>query len=290
MPSHLNLGLESLIDSKTENEAKVLSYEYLDAVFEYSAASEELTVVFNQFDSVIRAAENLKAVSDVIATQGVTPALEALVGENFKRGLSAESVSASLESVGEAIKNFCLKIWQAIKQFFLKFFTSTKGMRERLLKFKQAAAEAGAELEAKEFTGIKLESLKSITGAPALEKGFSDLDIKKYGDPIDKITLGSVQDAVAYADKLYHLLTDYDKNKDAYLKVCDAQIEVAKKLADEAASKDEVAKAKAAKDLINKAFKAVYSSAAAFLAHNSIKGQKPAEKPAEGDQKPDEGK
>lgn len=278
MPNALNLGLECLAP-KAEQNANVLSYEYLDAVFEYSASCEELTVVCDQFDTLLRAAQNLQAVSDVIKEQGVTPALEALIGENFKSGLSAEAVTASLESVGEKIKEFCIKVWQAIKEFFLKFFTSTKGMRERLVKFEAAAKEAGAELNAREFIGVKPESLKTVS-TPELEKGFSEADIKNYGDPIDKITFGSAADAAAYAHNLYQILTDYAKRKDAYLKICDSQIELAKKNADAAASKDEIAKAKAAKDLINKTFKAVYSSAAAFLAHNSIKSaEKPAEEP-----------
>lgn len=294
--SVMNLGLEAL-GIQNEN-TEVLSYEYLDAVIEYSDACDEMNIVFDQFDTVLRAAQNLEAVKDVIAAQGVTPALEALVGGNFKNGLSLEAIEASMEAADGAIVGFIKKIWSAIKQFLLKFFSSTKGMRERLQNFrKELRDNPSYTVSGTEFKGLKLEvvttlktklsvikelgrnakgqfetkkSLKrdtTVTSAKAadVENKLSDLGIAKYGEPVAEQTISTVEDAMKYAEALYDLLTEYDKFKDTMIKECDLNISKA-----ESTAGGDVAAAKAAKELVEKAFKQVFSSAAAFLSHTKI--------------------
>jgi len=301
MPGVLNLGLECLKSEAAPASENVLSYEYLDAVFEYNAACEEVTVVFDQFESLLRAADNLQAVADVIAEQGVTPALEALVGENFIGGVSAASVEAASDSVWGKIGDFFVKIWQAIKQFFLRYFSTTKGMRERLQKFHEAARETGATVDSRDFTGLKLEVITTMTSkvsiikefgrnakgqfettkkldrtqeqkaakAADVEKKLSEVGLKKYGEPTKEMHFSSLDEAVTYADALYKLLTEYDKHKDDMIKDCDEAIKRAKDNGGD--NKDAVADAQAYRDLVIKCFKSVYSSAAAFLAHTSVK-------------------
>ena len=250
----LNLGLGVLV--KKEPQAEVLSYEYLDTVMMYNEACEELTIVCDQFEQVCTAYENLVAISDVIKEHGVTPALEALVGENFVGGFSLEAADDAKEGAWEKIKNFIKTVWQAIKNFFLKFFSTTDGMRKRLIAFKEKANAEGATVNVDKFTGIKAETLGnySISFASGADLKLSDQDIKKYGDQIGEVEIGSDKaKAVAYADNLSKILSDFSKRKDAYLQVADAQIAAAEKLEGDK-KEEEVAKAKAAKELINKTF------------------------------------
>lgn len=284
--SVMNLGLEAL-GIKKEQDQQVLSYEYLDAIIEYSDACDEMNIVFDQFESVLRAAQNLEAVKDVIAAQGVTPALEALVGGNFKDGLSLESIEASMEAADGAIVGFIKKIWAAIKQFFLKLFSSVKGMRERLEKFAAAAKAEDAEVTCMKFNGIKPEILAKFKLAGDMRKELTDA--QKLGEVVVEVELGGKEAALSYAANLGKLLNDIEANKEKYLKECDVMADdVQKKLAENATEEERKAateEAKAAKDLVNKLFKAVFSSAAAFLSHTKV-GKKAAEKPAEGgDQK-----
>jgi hypothetical protein len=289
--SVMNLGLEAL--GIKEEKPEVLSYEYLDAVIEYSDACDEMNIVFDQFDTVLRAAQNLEAVKDVIAAQGVTPALEALVGGNFKGGLSLEAIEASMEAADGAIIGFIKKIWAAIKQFFLKLFSTVKGMRERLEKFAGEANAADAEVTCMKFNGIKPEMLASVSKLlDACKQGFvgnAQIEsMQKLGEITAEVELGGKEAALKYATDLGKLLNDMEANKATILKNCDvAADEVQKKLAEKATDEERKAateEAKAAKDMVNKLFKSVMTTAAAFLSHTKV-GKKAAEKPAEGEEK-----
>ena len=273
----LNLGLGALVKKEEEVREEVLSYEYLDTVMMYNEACEELTIVCDQFDQICVAYENLLAISEVIREHGVTPALEALVGGNFVGGFSLEASEEAKEGAWEKIKSFIKTIWQAIKNFFLKFFSTTDGMRKRLIAFKEKANKEGATVNVDTFTGIKAETLGnySINFASGADLKLSDADIKKYGDQIGEVVIGTDKaKAIAYADNLQKILSDFSKRKEEYLKFADGQIAAAEKLEDEAKRTEEVAKAKAAKELIGKTFKAVYSSAAGFLSHAKVDGGK----------------
>ena len=276
----LNLGLGALV-KKEEPQAEILSYEYLDTVMMYNEACEELTIVCDQFDQVCTAYENLVAISDVIKEHGVTPALEALVGENFVGGFSLEQAEEAKKGAWEKIKEFIKSVWQAIKNFFLKFFSTTDGMRKRLIAFKEKANAEGATVNVDKFTGIKSETLGnySINFASGADLKLDDQSIKKYGEQIGDVELGTDKGkAVAYADNLSKILSDFSKRKEEYLKYADGKIANAEKLEDEAKREEEVATAKAAKELIGKTFKAVYSSAAGFLSHAKVNGGKDAKK------------
>ena len=287
--SVMNLGLEAL--GIKEEKPEVLSYEYLDAVIEYSDACDEMNIVFDQFDTVLRAAQNLEAVKDVIAAQGVTPALEALVGGNFKDGLSLEAIEASMEAADGAIVGFIKKIWAAIKQFFLKLFSTVKGMRERLEKFAGEAKASDAEVTCMKFNGIKPEMLANVSKLlDACKQGFvgnAQIEsMQKLGEITAEVELSGKEAAIKYAADLGKLLNDMEANKATILKNCDvAADEVQKKLAAKATDEERKAateEAKAAKEMVNKLFKSVMSTAAAFLSHTKV-GKKAAEKPAEGE-------
>lgn len=287
--SVMNLGLEAL--GIKEEKPEVLSYEYLDAVIEYSDACDEMNIVFDQFDTVLRAAQNLEAVKDVIAAQGVTPALEALVGGNFKDGLSLEAIEASMEAADGAIVGFIKKIWAAIKQFFLKLFSTVKGMRERLEKFAGEAKAADAEVTCMKFNGIKPEMLANVSKLlDACKQGFvgnAQIEsMQKLGEITAEVELAGKEAAIKYAADLGKLLNDMEANKATILKNCDVAADaVQKKLIEKATDEERKAateEAKAAKEMVNKLFKSVMSTAAAFLSHTKV-GKKVAEKPAEGE-------
>lgn len=289
--SVMNLGLEAL---GIQSEKQVLSYEYLDAVIEYSDACDEMNIVFDQFDTVLRAAQNLEAVRDVIASQGITPALEALVGGNFKDGFSAEAVEASLEAAGEALKNFFVKIWQAIKTFFTKLFVSAKGMVERLDAWLEKAKTAKAEdFDGREFKGYSKSML--LQGGfknyvAKLGANFKEGDLPKSNSSFD---LGAVtldfESAKTYAKALSEGMKAVIAKRDEILKTVNEKInaaQAAEKEEDKAAQTEE---AKSAKTVVKKVYGTMQTVAAGFLSHNIIGGGKSKKAaPAEGEQKPED--
>ena len=287
----INLGLEALVPATPHSEP-TLSYEYLDAVIEYAAASDELTMVFDQFEDILVAVENLAAIHESIVDNGVTPALEALIGGNFANGLSLEAVEASMEAADNASAGFWAKLWAAIKQFFIKLFATTKGMNNRVGDFLTAAKAADAEVTCMPFKGIKPELLARVGELlDSCKNGFVGnkqiKDVQTLGDPIAEVELADKDAAIAYAAGLVKLLTNIESNKAVILKNCDIAVDEVQKKLQENASKEEQAaakeEAKAAKEMVNKIFKSVMSSAAAFLSHTKV-GKKQAEKPAEGEE------
>ena len=288
--SVMNLGLEAI--GIRNEKSEVLSYEYLDAVIEYSDACDELNVVFDQFDTILRAAQNLEAVRDVIVSQGVTPALEALVGGNFKDGLSQEAVEASMEAAGEAIKNFFVKIWQAIKNFFMKMFVTSKGMVKRLDDWLAAAKTAKAEdFTGRDFTGFglgqQMQGFKTyVTKLENLEEG----ELASFDGNFDLQTVTLTFDkAKVYAQDIRNGFESVMKAKDKVIAAVDAKIkEASSSSGSEEDKKDKINAAKAVQKLINKVFKGAFTSGSGFLSHNTLGKQKKAAAPAEGEKKPED--
>lgn len=128
-----NLGLEALADNgKVEVTTDVLSYEFLDTVMQFNAEASEAVVIADGIGSLCSAYENLGAICDVLAEHGNSPALEALVGGNFREGFSIEAASNAKEGLWARFVKWLKTLWAKIKAFFAKFFTSSKAMRTKL--------------------------------------------------------------------------------------------------------------------------------------------------------------
>ena len=124
-----SLGLEALTDFQdSDNIVDVCSYEFLDSVMEYISASDEALVIADGMESLCGAYENLCAVCDVLEEHGNSPALEALIGGNFREGFSLESASSSKEGLWARFIKWLKTLWAKIKAFFAKWFSSSDSM------------------------------------------------------------------------------------------------------------------------------------------------------------------
>lgn len=283
----MNLGLENLIDKPAEQpKAGVIEngvfYEYLDAAFEYNDACEELTIVFDRGETLFRAAANLKAVAEYIAQEGITPALEALVGENFENGLTEASVEAAKEGVWAKIKEWFIQLWNAIKQFFLKMFANVDKQLARLHKWiEKANSTKESDFSGHEFYGISGSFIGGIT--KLITNFVLKSEIKKYeGDSGKKIVSMYVGEAYqtlpfslakTYAQKLYVALTAVKKFQGDFIKTCDERIKAAKKIESDEDKEKEQAIYNKSKEFVNQLAKRLVSTTAAFLAHNTFSGK-----------------
>lgn len=294
----LNLGLGVLVDQKkNDKEVDVLSYEYLDTIMMYNEACEELAIVCDQFEQVCVAYENLIAINDVIKEHGVTPALEALVGSNFPGGFTAEASMEAAEGAMGKIKEFLVKVWEAIKNFFARFFTSTFGLNARLEK-RVAELKGAKEIVANPFNGIDVISNGASVDVAQVMTSISEATGAKQGDPdVAKPEFKeqklNKESAIKYGENLVTMLKKAANAKANLSKTLDDKIAKAKAAKEDA--KEEVdklkAEAKAAKDLLIPWAKAMHTSAAGFLSH--VHAGKEADKkdePAAGEPKNDETK
>lgn len=270
----MNLGLENLIDKSAEQpKAEVIengiSYEYLDAVFEYNDACEELTIVFDRGETLFRAAANLKAVAEYIAQEGITPALEALVGENFENGLTEASVEAANEGVWAKIKEWFIQLWNAIKQFFLKLFANVDKQLARLNKWIEKANSA----KESDFSGHEFVVIEKIDIVTISEL----ITAFKENKPVGTINVAnktlSFSEAKEYAQGLKAALTKAKELQGDFIKKCDERIEAAKKIESEEDKEKEQAIYNGAKKFVNQFAKRMVSATAAFLAHNTLSGK-----------------
>lgn len=141
--SNFNLGLEALAEQPVvEMTGDILSYEYLDTVMQFNDEANEAVVIADGIGSIAGAMENLSAICDVLASHGNSPALEALVGNNFKEGFSLETASAAKEGLWARFVKWLKTLWAKIKAFFAKFFASSKAMRTKLRERIQAIKNA----------------------------------------------------------------------------------------------------------------------------------------------------
>lgn len=135
--SKFDLGLEALADQQDlELTGDILSYEYLDTVMQFHEEAAEAIVIADGIASMMSAMENLGAICEVLETHGNSPALEALVGSNFREGFSLEAAGNAKEGLWARFVKWLKSLWAKIKAFFAKYFSSSKSMvtaiRERV--------------------------------------------------------------------------------------------------------------------------------------------------------------
>ena len=155
-----SLGLEALTDFQdSDNIVDVCSYEFLDSVMEYISASDEALVIADGMESLCGAYENLCAVCDVLEEHGNSPALEALIGGNFREGFSLEAASSSKEGLWARFIKWLKTLWAKIKAFFAKWFSSSDSMitamRKRIQEIKNASDIEKVTIKLPEPTAIE---------------------------------------------------------------------------------------------------------------------------------------
>ena len=268
----LNLGLGALV--KQEASAEELSYDYLDTVMLYNEACEELTIVCDQFDQICVAYENLIAISEVIREHGVTPALESLVGGNFANGLTLEASMEAEKGALEKIKDFLVKVWEAIKNFFTRFFTSTFGLNARL-ENRIKELEAAKEIVIHSFKGLDvIGDGQSVDVAKVFYGGISEAtgalqENPDVSEPELKEQNLTKDNAVKYGKTLLALLKKAANAKSNLEKTLDDNIKKAKELKEDSKEAVETLKkeAKAAREIIVPWAKAMHTTAAGYLTH-----------------------
>ena len=138
-----NLGLEALAEPQAEMTGEVLSYEFLDTVMQFNDEAAEAVVIADGISALCGAYENLGAICDVLQAHGNSPALEALVGGNFREGFSMEAAKEAKDGLWARFVKWLKTLWAKIKAFFAKFFTSSKDMRTKLRARVQEIKNAG---------------------------------------------------------------------------------------------------------------------------------------------------
>ncbi|MBR1988745.1 MAG: hypothetical protein IKA36_06900 [Clostridia bacterium] len=142
--SKFDLGLEALADQQElEVTGDILSYEYLDTVMQFNDEAAEAVVIADGIGAIASAMENLGAICEVLADHGNSPALEALVGSNFREGFSLEAAGNAKEGLWARFVKWLKTLWAKIKAFFAKFFSSSKAMRTKIRERIQAIKNAG---------------------------------------------------------------------------------------------------------------------------------------------------
>lgn len=128
-----SLGLEALAEKpELEMTGDILSYEYLDTVIQFHDEAAEAVVIADGIGALCSTFENLGAVCDVLKEHGNTPALEALVGGNFREGFSLENAEKAQDGLWARFVKWLKSLWAKIKAFFAKFFVSAEKMEKAL--------------------------------------------------------------------------------------------------------------------------------------------------------------
>jgi hypothetical protein len=307
----LQLGLEALYNNRVDGAGDILSYQFIDSVFKYNLASEELSILGNELDQIMVAAENLTAIADTIKRYSVTESLVSLVGNSFPAGISQEGVSESLKKAWEKVKQWCIAIWRKIKELITYWFNGAKSLADKLGKW-LATAQLGSNRVLKRpttFKGLTLEGIGDVknkiikaastkpTDATADDTISENKETKfKLGD----VSIPTMDDAVAYAKACQTALNTVLTQKSSITANCDKwvnelradtifKISSAKgdeeKEFNEGATKenkelnDKIKKIKkatmSANIVVTRGSRALQHSAAAFLSHNPIGRNEP---------------
>ena len=188
--SKFDLGLEALTERDNFGTGDILSYEYLDTVMQFNDEASDAVVIADGITSLCSAYENLGAICDVLATHGNSPALEALVGDNFREGFSLEAAEKAKEGLWSRFVKWLKTLWAKIKAFFAKYFVSAEKMSRAL---KERAREL-QDSDMKEVT-VSLPSNEVLKAAASfIQTTFKD-ELKQVGDEIKQMKAGKIGDS-----------------------------------------------------------------------------------------------
>ena len=134
---NLNLGLESLNGSAR---GAVVPFTPASAI-EMQNASEAITNLMSSLENYYDAARNAMLVKKAVKKYGKTQSIVALIGQE---GLAAAQ-SFSMEGFWEKVKNFLIKIWEKIKEWWGRFWGMFFSVENKLSSF-ESTVKGGKRL------------------------------------------------------------------------------------------------------------------------------------------------
>ena len=126
---NLNLGLESL----NRVNSAVVPFTPASAI-EMQNASEAITNLMSSLEGFYDAARNAMLVKKAVKKYGKTQSIVALIGQE---GLAAAQ-SFSMEGFWEKVKNFLIKIWEKIKEWWGRFWGMFFSVENKLSSFESS--------------------------------------------------------------------------------------------------------------------------------------------------------
>ncbi len=189
---NLNLGLESL---NGRARGAVVPFTPASAI-EMQNASEAITNLMASLENYYDAARNAMLVKRAVKKYGKTQSIVALIGQE---GLAAAQ-SFSMEGVWENIKNFLIKIWEKIKEWWGRFWGMFFSVESKLNSFISDLNGSKKLDHAVEFDAPKdsevTDAAKDVAGT-----------IKVIKEAADKVTDANV------LDHLMTVVQDYDTRR-----------------------------------------------------------------------------
>lgn len=165
---NLNLGLESLNGSAS---GAVVPFTPASAI-EMQNASEAITNLMTSLENYYDAARNAMLVKKAVKKYGKTQSIVALIGQE---GLAAAQ-SFSMEGVWENIKNFLIKIWEKIKEWWGRFWGMFFSVESRLSTFVSDCKSSNkrlahnVEFDAPDYKKVTEAAVKIDEGLKELKK------------------------------------------------------------------------------------------------------------------------
>lgn len=177
MAKSLHLGLEALQLTPTVDGGAEISIDLVDAVIRVNSASEAIQMELFEGERLMTAFENLCSIDAEIKKNGVTKALEALVGENFGGTVSQEAVGETLKRWWTAIVAWFKRMWENIKRFFKELF-------DRNAKWQRVLGEEIARVDKADIDDAKFgETEYAITAIPAIPTDATAKEFVEAKDP-----------------------------------------------------------------------------------------------------------
>lgn len=173
MSKVLNLGFEALSAPIATNGSGDFSFELVDATIRCNAAEEALQELIFEGDKLMVAYDNILSIKASIVKHGVTPALEALVGDSFGGHVSMEGLGATAKKWWDAIVRWFVKAYEYVKRFFVELANRnqhwTRVLAEEIRKFDDKNVNDTKMLELK-------QKIVKIPAAPTAEtaKAFNE--------------------------------------------------------------------------------------------------------------------
>ena len=202
----LNIGIEN-IQPKVSTETMMSIEELIDFATAVGIYSDEINQDFKVLDQHILAVENLTSVLDSLKEHGVTPALEALVGNQVE--LDKVSLENMITNGIKKVIDFIKGIIKKIKEFFTG--------KESISKLKEDAKRTVNELE-KEIDNVKNDTTSHQITVTVCACCSNTNEIAGYNRTVSKY-LGEIKrlDHISgvlkrIGEKPYHEQTPSDKN------------------------------------------------------------------------------
>jgi hypothetical protein len=156
----LNLGIETLSDVFPYDTNLSLE-ELFDNVLHYQ---DEFNNAYNELSEFLIAQHNLSTIRSIIATEGVTPTLRKLIGND----ISLEADGAKPDGFWAKVKAYLKRIWDAFIGFVRSFF----GMEDKRIADLQTSLNAARNIASMTVQGVLDELEQTAEGKESLYSFF----------------------------------------------------------------------------------------------------------------------